>query len=67
MYECMLEAKKQGKIKHIGITTHQLQVALDAVDSKLYETIQFPFSYLSSDKELALVKKVKKPIWDLLR
>ena len=57
MYECMLEAKKQGKIKHIGITTHQLQVALDAVDSKLYETIQFPFSYLSSDKELALVQK----------
>ena len=51
MYECMLEAKKQGKIKHIGITAHQLQVALDAVDSKLYETIQFPFSYLSSDKE----------------
>lgn len=60
MYECMLEAKKQGKIKHIGITTHQLQVALDAVDSKLYETIQFPFSYLSSDKELELVQKSQK-------
>ena len=60
MYECMLEAKKQGKIKHIGITAHQLQVALDAVDSKLYETIQFPFSYLSSDKELELVQKSQK-------
>ena len=55
----MLEAKKQGKIKHIGITTHQLQL-YDAVDSKLYETIQFPFSYLSSDKELALVQKSQK-------
>lgn len=60
MYECMLEAKKEGKIKHIGITAHQLQVALDAVDSKLYETIQFPFSYLSSDKELELVQKSQK-------
>lgn len=60
MYECMLEAKKQGKIKHIGITAHQLQVALDAVDSKLYETIQFPFSYLSSDKELELVQESQK-------
>lgn len=57
MYECMLEAKKQGKIRHIGITAHQLQVALDAVDSHLYETIQFPFSYLSSQKEIELVQK----------
>lgn len=57
MYECMAEAKKQGKIKHIGITAHLLQVALDAVDSHLYETIQFPFSYLSSAKEIDLVHK----------
>ena len=57
MYECMEEAKRQGKIRHIGITAHKLQVALDAVDSGLYETIQFPFSYLSSEKELDLVKK----------
>ncbi len=60
MYECMLAAKEQGKIKHIGITAHQLQVALDAVDSHLYETIQFPFSYLSSTKELELVEKSQK-------
>lgn len=56
MYECMLEAKAQGKIKHIGITAHLLQVAFDAVESGLYETLQFPFSYLSSEKEIELVK-----------
>lgn len=56
MYECMLKAKEAGKIRHIGITAHQLQVALDAIDTGLYETLQFPFSYLSSDKELQLVK-----------
>lgn len=27
MYECMLEAKKQGKIRHIGVTAHKLNVA----------------------------------------
>ena len=59
MYECMLEAKKQGKIRHIGITAHLIQVALDAVDSGLYETIQFPFSYLSSEKEIELVNRAK--------
>ncbi|MCI2049619.1 MAG: aldo/keto reductase [Lachnospiraceae bacterium] len=55
MYECMLEAREQGKIRHIGVTTHKLAVALECVSSGLYETMQFPFSYLASDKELELV------------
>ncbi|MCF0259084.1 MAG: aldo/keto reductase [Erysipelotrichaceae bacterium] len=55
MYEAMLEAKRQGKIRHIGITTHKLQVARDAIASGLYETLQFPLSYLSSRKESDLV------------
>ena len=28
MYECMLEAKAAGKIRHIGVTAHKLNVAL---------------------------------------
>ncbi len=56
MYECMTEAKKQGKIRHIGITAHKLGIAQEAIESGLYETLQFPFSYLSTEKELALVK-----------
>lgn len=59
MYECMLEAKKQGKIKHIGVTAHKIQVAFDLVESDLYETIQYPFSYLASEKEIELVKAAK--------
>ena len=54
MYECMLEAKAQGKIRHIGVTAHKIQVAYECVESGLYETMQFPFSYLSSDKEQRL-------------
>lgn len=57
LYECMLEAKKQGKIRHIGITTHKIGVAEEAIASGLYETLQFPLSYLSSPRELALVEK----------
>lgn len=59
LYECMLEAKKQGKIRHIGITTHRIGVAEEIIDSGLYETLQFPFSYLSSERELALADKCK--------
>ncbi len=55
MYECMESLKQQGIIHHIGITAHKLGIAIDAANSGLYETIQFPFSYLSSDKEMELV------------
>lgn len=60
MYECMLEAKKQGKIRHIGVTAHKLAVAMECIESGLYETLQFPFSYLSSEKDVALVKACEK-------
>ena len=47
LYDAALEAKKQGKIRHIGITNHRIAVAQEAIDSGLYETLQFPFSYLA--------------------
>ena len=57
LYEAILEAQKQGKVRHIGITNHRLAVAQQAIDSELYETLQFPFSYLASEKELNLVNQ----------
>ena len=56
LYDCMLEAKKQGKIRHIGITNHRIGVAREAVESGLYETLQFPFSLLASPEDVELVK-----------
>ena len=60
MYECMLEAKAQGKIHHIGVTTHKLGVAKECIESGLYETLQYPLSYISSEKELELVQLCKE-------
>lgn len=57
LYEAMLEAKAQGKVRHIGITNHRLNVALEAVESGLYETLQFPFCYLADRKDIELVQK----------
>ena len=56
MYEALLEAKEQGKIRHIGITAHKIGVAEEIVASGLYETLQYPFNYLSTDRETALVR-----------
>lgn len=60
MYECIEDFKRQGVIRHIGITCHKIGVAEECVKSGLYETMQFPFSYLSGEKELALVSLCKE-------
>ena len=60
MYECMLEAKKRGMIRHIGITAHKIGVAMEAAKSGLYETLQFPFSYLSGEQEIELVRTCRE-------
>ena len=56
LYDCMLKAKEQGKILHIGITNHRIGVAREAVASGLYETLQFPFSLLASPQDIELVE-----------
>jgi len=55
LYACTLKAKEQGKIRHIGITAHSKDNAKEAVLSGLYDTLQYPISYLSSNEELALI------------
>ena len=60
MYECMLEAKAKGLIRHIGATAHKIGVAEKLVASGLYETLQFPFSYLASDRDIALVNSCRE-------
>ena len=56
LYEAMLEAKERGKIRHIGITNHRLAAAEEAIRSGLYETLQFPFSYLASENDRKLAE-----------
>lgn len=60
LYEAAMEAKAAGKIRHIGITNHRLGVAKEAIESGLYETLQFPFCYLASPKDEALVEGCRK-------
>ena len=60
LYEAMLEAREQGKIRFIGITNHRLGVAEEAAASGLYDTLQFPFCYLATDRDIALVNLCKE-------
>lgn len=60
LYDAARKAKEQGRVRHIGITNHRLAVAKEAIESGLYETLQFPFCYLASPKDLELVEECKK-------
>lgn len=59
-YAGALEAKARGWIDHIGVTTHSIDVAEQCVDSGWFETMQFPFSYISSERDLALAERCRK-------
>jgi len=56
LYDAALEAQAQGMIRHIGLTNHRLAVAQEAIDSGLYASLQFPYSYLSGPQEEGLVE-----------
>ena len=53
-YETFLELKASGAIRFIGLTAHSVDNAIKAVQSGLYDTVQFPFSLLASGKDLDL-------------
>ena len=55
-YEAALEAKAKGWVRHIGVTSHSIRFSEEAVASGRFETLQYPFSYLSTPEEFALVR-----------
>lgn len=54
------EAQNAGKIRHIGITSHQIDVAKKAVVSDRFETIMFPLNFVTfeaADELLPLARE----------
>jgi len=49
------KAKQEGKVKHIGITSHQIDVAKEAVKTGRFETVMYPFNFIAHEpgEELA--------------
>lgn len=56
IYDTLSDLKNSGKIRHLGIVTTNFDSAKRAVLSDLYETLQFPFSMLSGEETIELVK-----------
>lgn len=60
LFDAMKVAKRQGKIRFIGLTNHRQSVAMEAIEKDCYDTIQYPFSYLSSDDDVKIVESCHK-------
>ena len=58
-YDALFDLYDEGIIRHIGFTSHKAEIAKEAIESGLYETIQFPFSYLTGPKELSIVEMAR--------
>lgn len=58
-FAAALEARQKGYIRHIGITNHRLKVAQAAIESGNFETLQFPFCYLSAARDLELTERCR--------
>lgn len=58
--EAAQEALRVGKIRHIGITSHSMDVALKAVPSGYFETVQFSFNFVTHEPAQELVPLAQK-------
>ncbi|HEX2769527.1 MAG TPA: aldo/keto reductase, partial [Geobacteraceae bacterium] len=47
--EAVVKAKEAGKVRHIGVTSHSLEMALKLVRTGLFSTVQFPFNLIETD------------------
>lgn len=61
-YKALLEAKEEGKIKHIGITSHSLETIKRAVEGEKFETIQFPYNIVEDQADEVFKKAHEKGI-----
>ena len=59
-YAGLVSAREKGMVRHLGITNHRRDLALRAVESGLFDTIQFPLCMISVDEDLALAAACSK-------
>ena len=55
-YAGLLEAQRAGMARYIGMSNHKRDMALRAVRSGLYDSIQFPLSAISSEEDFQLAE-----------
>ena len=52
--------KEKGRIRHIGVSSHQIDTAIEMVKSDRFETIMFPFNFISDEAAIELIPLARK-------
>lgn len=58
--QALREAQAAGKVKHVGITGHIVDVLVEAVKTNEFETVQFPFNAVETEAATALLPLAEK-------
>lgn len=53
-YDAASQAKKEGKVKFIGFTSHDIATSMEACRSGYFSTVQIPFNFIEHDPADAL-------------
>ena len=61
-YKALLEAKKEGKIRNIGITSHSLDTIEKVVEDDKFATIQFPYNIVEDQADAVFRKAHERGI-----
>jgi predicted aldo/keto reductase-like oxidoreductase len=54
------DARRAGLVKHLGITSHQIDIAKDAVKTGFFETLMFPLNFMSYEGKEELLSLCKQ-------
>ncbi len=59
-YAGLVEAREKGMTRFIGITNHVRERSTAAIDSGLYDTLQYPVCHISAPEDLAVIDRCKE-------
>ena len=58
--EAVMKAREQGKVRFIGVTSHNLAMAVKLVKTDIFATVQFPFNFIEDEPKDELHKEARK-------
>jgi predicted aldo/keto reductase-like oxidoreductase len=58
--EAVRRAQEAGKVRHLGVTSHSLEMAIKLVQTGLFSTIQFPFNFIEMEPREELHPKARE-------
>jgi predicted aldo/keto reductase-like oxidoreductase len=59
-YDAARKARAAGKIRFIGISSHNIQIAIKAIETGLFQTVQIPFNFIENDPAKELFPLARK-------